>query len=241
LHLVTAEDYWWLHPLTTPQLVTGNARRLQQEGVSPAQTDHGVDVVAGAVESDGALTRTELRDRLNAAGVRAAPAPLERDEALTLLARRYLAGHGPADARDLAKWAGVPLRDARCGLDGISDELAHRDDGLIDLADRAPAAGLPPPRLLGAYEPLLLGWVSRDQVVGRHGQIVTTNGLFRPFALVGGRVVATWSLAAATVSIKALEPIAKKTLAALEADADDVLRFLGLADGRKSRRHAASR
>ena len=24
LHLVRAEDYWWLHPLTTPQLRTGN-------------------------------------------------------------------------------------------------------------------------------------------------------------------------------------------------------------------------
>jgi hypothetical protein len=33
LHLVRAEDYWWLHPLTTPSLLTGNARRLAQEGV----------------------------------------------------------------------------------------------------------------------------------------------------------------------------------------------------------------
>lgn len=24
LHLVTAQEYWWLHPLTTPQLATGN-------------------------------------------------------------------------------------------------------------------------------------------------------------------------------------------------------------------------
>jgi len=28
LHLVRSEDYWWLHPLTTPQLRTGNSRRL---------------------------------------------------------------------------------------------------------------------------------------------------------------------------------------------------------------------
>ena len=33
LHLVRTEDYWWLHPLTTPQLCTGNSRRLAQEGV----------------------------------------------------------------------------------------------------------------------------------------------------------------------------------------------------------------
>ena len=28
LHLVSAEDYWWLHPLTNPQLRAGNSRRL---------------------------------------------------------------------------------------------------------------------------------------------------------------------------------------------------------------------
>jgi hypothetical protein len=28
LHLVGAEDYWWLHSLTTPQLVSANRRRL---------------------------------------------------------------------------------------------------------------------------------------------------------------------------------------------------------------------
>jgi hypothetical protein len=27
LHLVRAEDYWWLHPLTTPQLAAANRRR----------------------------------------------------------------------------------------------------------------------------------------------------------------------------------------------------------------------
>ena len=33
LHLVRAEDYWWLHPLTAPQLRAGKSRRLAQEGV----------------------------------------------------------------------------------------------------------------------------------------------------------------------------------------------------------------
>jgi hypothetical protein len=30
LHQVTAEDSWWLHPLTAPRTLTGNARRLRQ-------------------------------------------------------------------------------------------------------------------------------------------------------------------------------------------------------------------
>src|SRR5205807_526163 len=36
-----------------------------------------------------------------------APEPLDRRDALTELARRYLAGHGPAGPRDLAVWAGM--------------------------------------------------------------------------------------------------------------------------------------
>ena len=62
LHLVTPDDYWWLHPLTTPQLATGNVRRLEQEGVSPAQAERGVDVVDGAVTDEGPQTRAQLRD-----------------------------------------------------------------------------------------------------------------------------------------------------------------------------------
>ena len=69
LHLVRPDDYWWLHPLTTPQIETTNRRRLHQEGVSDAQAAHGIDVVTDAVRSHGPQTRRELRSRLEAAYV----------------------------------------------------------------------------------------------------------------------------------------------------------------------------
>src|SRR5205823_6970818 len=71
------------------------------------------------------------------------PVPVDRDRALAELARRYLAGHGPAGDRDLAKWAGLPLRDARAGLAAIASELVERDDGLVDVAGRPVPAELP--------------------------------------------------------------------------------------------------
>lgn len=151
---------------------------------------------------------------------------VDRDRALAELARRYLAGHGPADGRDLARWAGVPLRDARAGLVAIAPLLVERPDGLVDLADRPPAAPLPGPRLLGTFEPLLLGWTSRADVVGSHGSLVTDNGIFRAFALVGGRARATWTLAGGAVSLQPLEELPRRDVAALERDAADVLRFL---------------
>jgi len=152
--------------------------------------------------------------------------PVDRDAALAELARRYLVGHGPADDRDLARWAGMPLRDARAGLTAIGSELVEREDGLVDLAERPPAEPHPAPRLLGAFDPLLLGWTSRDEVVGLHKLLVTINGIFRPFALVDGRAVATWRYAGGKVTIEPLGKVTKKTAAALEVDAGAVEEFL---------------
>ena len=153
---------------------------------------------------------------------------VDREAALAELARRYLAGHGPADDRDLARWAGLPLRDTRAGLAAIASELEQRPDGLLDLAKRPPTAEVPAPRLLGAYDPLLLGWTSREEVVGPHKLLVTDNGIFRPFALAGGRAVATWRLAGGKVTIEHLGKVGGKDAAALEEDALRVLEYMEL-------------
>ena len=155
-----------------------------------------------------------------------APEPVDREKALAELARRYLIGHGPADDRDLARWAGLPLRDARAGLTAIASELEQREDGLVDLKGRGEPPPLPPPRLLGAFDPLLLGWTSREEVVGPHEILVTTNGIFRPFALVEGRAVARWGLAGGKVTIEHLDEVREKDAAALEAEAQRVLQYL---------------
>ncbi|MCA1682800.1 MAG: winged helix DNA-binding domain-containing protein, partial [Actinobacteria bacterium] len=68
LHLVRSEDYPWLHALTSPQLLTGNARRLGQEGVEPGAAERGVAVIGRSLADEGPLTRSQLRDRLAAAG-----------------------------------------------------------------------------------------------------------------------------------------------------------------------------
>ena len=153
--------------------------------------------------------------------------PVDRDRGLAELARRYLAGHGPAGDRDLAKWAGLPMRDARGGLNAIASELVERADGLVDLAGRPSVAQLPPPRLLGSFDPVLLGWTSRERLVDSHEAVITGNGLFRPFALVRGRAVAIWSLRAGEVVLEPFGDLARRDAAALEADARDVVRYLG--------------
>jgi hypothetical protein len=127
----------------------------------------------------------------------------------------------------------LPLRDARAGLAAIASQLHEREDGLLerkrDARSRAKAPPrLPAPRLLGAFDPLLLGWSSRDPIVGANKTLVTVNGLFRPFALVRGRAVASWRLIKREVVLEPFARLATEDRAALEGDARDVLRYLGL-------------
>jgi hypothetical protein len=97
------------------------------------------------------------------------------------------------------------------------------------LSSTPPGSGaFPPPRLLGAFDPLLHGWVSREPFVGGHAGVVTTNGIFRPVALVEGRTVATWAIPGGTVTITPLERLTRTVREALARDADDVLAYLGL-------------
>jgi hypothetical protein len=156
------------------------------------------------------------------------PKPVDRDAALPEFARRYLAGHGPASERDMARWAGIPLRDVRAGLAGIEAQLDQPGDGLVDLKGRPPAAKLPPPRLLGWFEPVLLGWVSRELIYGDDRSFMTDPKLLDPFALVRGRAVAHWRMQDGRVALdEPFAPLAKADREALERDAADVERFLG--------------
>jgi Winged helix DNA-binding domain len=265
LHLVRREDYPWLQALTTPQLATGNARRLEQTGVTPRLAKKGADVIVQALADEGPLTRRRLAERVEAAGVPTKNQALvhllmltalqgqtirgpmvgihqafvlvrdwlgeqpavERERALAELARRFLAGHGPADERDLAKWAGLPLREARAGLGAIAPELEQRPGGLVDLARRAPTAELPPPKLLGVFEPVLLGWVSREPLLGTDPARIIVGGLFRAFALVEGRAVATWSLEKGKLVLKPFGRLSREVRAALAHDGEDLIRYLG--------------
>jgi hypothetical protein len=271
LHLVRSEDYPWLHAVTTPRLYRPVATRLAQLGIDARTAECGVAVIERSLAADGVLTRGQLRDRLDAAGVPTAgqalihllmlatlhghtvrgpivgrqhayvlvrewlgPSPkTDREAALGTLAHRYLVGHAPAGERDLARWAGLPLRDVRAGLGRIAAALVEREDGLLELRPRArsepePPPTLPPPRLLGAFDPVLLGWCTRAPITGEHDGAIISGGMFRPLALVGGRAVGRWRIDSGRVVLTPLTALRRDDQRALEADAEDVVRYLEL-------------
>jgi winged helix DNA-binding protein len=155
---------------------------------------------------------------------------IDREQALAELARRYLAGHGPADDRDLSKWSGLSLTECRKGLASISSELAERGDDLLSLHGREAPEGREPaqplPRLLGAFEPLLLGWSDREEIVGNYSSKLVHGGMISAFALVDGRAAASWRIDGRRIEITPFGLIGKRAQSLLDADADAVLRYL---------------
>ncbi|MCM3926234.1 winged helix DNA-binding domain-containing protein, partial [Frankia sp. AiPs1] len=111
----------------------------------------------------------------------------------------------------------------------IAADLVTRTDGRLDLPrGDGPKPGLPAPRLLGPFDPVLHGWDGRDWL-GAAGRAVTVNGIFRPVILVDGRAAGIWSMPAGRVELAPFtdppdwgSAVAK----ALQAEAADVRRFL---------------
>ena len=154
------------------------------------------------------------------------PPRLDRDKALARLARRFLAGHAPAGDRDLAKWAGLPLRDVRRGLALIEPETVIDDDGQVVLASQPHEPAAPTAKLLGAFDPVLMGWVDRDWVLDGAGHILTSNGVFLAFALVDGVAAGTWRRHGSEVDLDPFRALSPSAQRALTAEAADVRRFL---------------
>ena len=198
--------------------------------------------------ADGPATRAQLREALAAGGVDASGQrlphllrrvafegrlhhPLDGTFAALEPARAAAARRGARRARpplrrrlrarptrrDLATfWAGVAARPTR----------APRGRGEAAAGGAATAGGAGTVRLLGSFDPYLLGYAGREHAVApEHARRVWPGGgWIHPVVLVDGRAAGTWRLDGAALAVDALAPIPGD---GLEAEAQDVARFLG--------------
>jgi hypothetical protein len=148
-----------------------------------------------------------------------------REESLAELARRYLRAYAPADERDMARWAGLPLRDTRLAFERIGAEPRS--------APRA--ARSPVVRLLGAYDNYNLGYVDRGFAIEpEHEKKVNPGGgIVRPAITVDGRFAGTWSSKRSgkrlAVTTEPFEPLPPAVAEAIAAELADVARFEAVA------------
>jgi hypothetical protein len=153
-----------------------------------------------------------------------------------VLVRRYLAAFGPATPADAQVWSGVPrlgevFEALRRSLVTFRDE---RNRELFDLPgaprprEDAPAGV----RFLPEYDNVLLAHQDRTRVLPAQyrARLMTPNLQVPAAFLVDGFVAGLWSVErtkkAATLAIEPFARLAKETRAALEEEADALLRFI---------------
>jgi len=123
-----------------------------------------------------------------------------RDEALGIMALRFVRGHGPVTLKDMARWTGLSIRDCRTGVAVAGAAIAEVDtDGGPMLV--TPAALNPPPRdaggafVLPGFDEYMLGYGDRSLMLDPAGyqQVVPgNNGVFRATLVRHGHVMGTW-------------------------------------------------
>jgi hypothetical protein len=123
-------------------------------------------------------------------------------QALVDLVRTHLRAYGPVTRHDLAFFFGVRLGQVDAALATLGDEVVRlhgpKSVRYLDLAEPAPGGAEDPGlKLLPEFDGLLLGFcgANRTRFVDPEGLAKLwskSNGLFNPFVLHEGRIVATW-------------------------------------------------
>lgn len=168
------------------------------------------------------------------------PRRLDGDEALGELARRYFASHGPATAKDLARWSGLALGLVRRGIGAAGAALAtlEVDGSTYHLAPETLEAGPPAAQvyLLPGFDEYVLGYGDRTAILAPdHSQAIVPggNGVFRPTIVVDGAIAGTWrrTVRAHEVVVQAepFAPLPRPAQAGLREAVEGYGAFLGLA------------
>ncbi|MGW4681926.1 winged helix DNA-binding domain-containing protein [Micromonospora taraxaci] len=154
--------------------------------------------------------------------------PEGSDPVGTVLVRRYLTAFGPAATADLRAW---------CGLAGLPAAVAEMRDELVTFRDERgrklidlPDAPRPDPetpapvRFLPAFDNAILGYDDRSRIIDDAHRLLSVAG--ERVVLVDGRVAATWTVEAGTVTVNPLTNLSRADRAALEEQGHTLALFL---------------
>lgn len=156
------------------------------------------------------------------------PAPEGTDPVGEALVRRYLAAFGPAAVADLRAWSG--LAGLPAAVAAIREELvSFRDERgreLVDLPGAPrPDPGTPAPvRFLPAFDNAILGYQDRGRIIDDAHRGLSVTGA--RVVLVDGRVAATWTAEAGTVTVTPLRRLSRADRTAVAEEGEELASFL---------------
>lgn len=174
-----------------------------EKGGVPTDSSRAVHFMMHA-EVDGIVCNGIIRGKQHTYALldeKVKPAPgLSREEALTALAERYFNSHAPATLADFHWWSGLPMPDARKGLESIKSLLysfEHAGQSYFmaepfeSLASNINESSV---HFLPAFDEYTVSYKDRSTVFEPqwHKTAITSNGIFKPIIVVNGLVVGIW-------------------------------------------------
>ena len=187
-------------------------------------------------EREGKLTHVVLEDWLGWSVSEETDGPA----LLAQLARRYLHAYGPASAADYASWAGIGLPQARAAFQVLSDDLLQvsvLDETLSMLRSQAAwldlKAETPLVHFLPRYDTYLLGYTSRAFMVAEAyaRRIHPGGGQIQQSVILDGHAIGAWrnqrQRGGVGIVVEPFEPLDPALRPYLEAEVEDIGRFLG--------------
>jgi hypothetical protein len=160
------------------------------------------------------------------------PEDVSAEAGVQRLARAYLSGFGPAAPRDVADWAGLPMRDVRPALEGLRLRRFVDENGeeLVDL----PRGVLPDPdatapvRFLPTWDATLLAHARRSGILPEKYRPaifrIKTPHSFSTF-LVDGSVAGIWKYEKGGIVLDPFERLSRATTRALGDEAERLQAF----------------
>jgi len=152
----------------------------------------------------GQKVRFTRPDQWLADGATSALSPVDPDEAMAGITRRFLAAHGPATREDFARWWGVAPAPAGRLIRSLADEVSEIDiEGtvawmpaeLVSEAQKAAQVEPAPVRLLPAFDQYVIAATRHAErlLPGPFKErVYRSQGWLSPVVLVDGRMDGVW-------------------------------------------------
>lgn len=176
-------------------------KALNQSGISTSEDNRAAHIFLYA-ELDGLIcsgpningkpTYALFRNRVPM------PPSINRKEALALLATRYFSSHGPATLDDFVWWSGLPVKDARAGIETAGKSLVCENIQSKDYWHSGKYSITQTNEhtidLLPAYDEFVIGYTDRSALLAaaHHKKAISSNGIFKPIILVNGKAAGIW-------------------------------------------------
>lgn len=120
-----------------------------------------------------------------------------REEAIIELANRYFTSHAPATLADFHWWSGLPMSDARKGVEVLgTDFISEKINQHIYFFKAQNTDFIVQQRIdfLPAFDEFMVSYKNRSDVIPPQfrGIATTSNGVFKPTIVENGQVIGVW-------------------------------------------------